>query len=442
MNINWDKAQKVFDADESTAESAEAKATVLVVDDEAPNLTLYKAALEPRFKILTAASGEQALSIIQETDVHVVVTDHRMPKMTGMQLCRELKRRQHSAPRIIITGYADLQGVISAVNEYGAAWTTQDADRIAALFTEDAVYVERAFDRNGTFVGREQIREYWLRQICGKQTSIRFRHVERDLVIDSTRPVAVVKWLAEFDNFREKRADKAEKLVRFCQVARLEFRGEQICYLEEYGQSVSGPGARWPPLDASEDELAARIRKRFKESAVAATCDKCQTPFASRSKLFAHLRATPCGEGVVSRPAVEPTAALCFTVSYDAPPRLQEVLHHVVGQHGHLNWAVPLRVAPAAMCNRVAINVPKRILADLPSLVRRLRERLPDVDVQGADVADRPFAAERRQAERYIALHRACPVEVLRRATGGITGVSRADGVRGTRRLSHAVRVA
>ena len=52
--------------------------------------------------------------------------------------------------------------VINAVSEYGAAWTTQDADRIAALFTEDAVYVERAFDRNGTFVGREQIREYWL----------------------------------------------------------------------------------------------------------------------------------------------------------------------------------------------------------------------------------------------------------------------------------------
>ena len=101
--------------------------------------------------------------------------------------------------------------VINAVSEYGAAWTTQDADRIAALFTEDAVYVERAFDRNGTFVGREQIREYWLRQICGKQTSIRFRHVERDLVIDSTRPVAVVKWLAEFDNFREKRADKAAR---------------------------------------------------------------------------------------------------------------------------------------------------------------------------------------------------------------------------------------
>ena len=294
--------------------------------------------------------------------------------------------------------------VMHAVSEYGAAWTTQDADRIAALFTEDAVYVERAFDRNGTFVGRDEIREYWLRQICGKQSSIRFRHVERDLVLDATRPVAVVKWLAEFNNFREKRADKAEKRVRFCQVARLEFRGDQICYLEEYGQSVSGPSARWPPLDAPEDELAARIRKQFKEPAVAATCEQCRAPFASRSKLFAHLRATPCGDGVVSRPKTEPVAALCFTVSYASPPRLQEVLHDVVGPHGILQWAVPLRIAPAAISNRVAATVPKSRLKDLPGIVRRLQERLPEVVVRGADVADRPFAAERRQAERYIAL--------------------------------------
>ena len=186
--------------------------------------------------------------------------------------------------------------VISAVTEYGAAWTTQDADRIAALFTEDAVYVERAFDRNGTFVGREQIREYWLRQICGKQTSIRFRHVERDLVIDATRPVAVVKWLAEFDNFREKRADKAEKLVRFCQVARLEFAASRSA-TSKHGRP--GPGARWP-LGASEDELAARTASAFRESAVAATCDKCQT-LRLALEAFAHLRATPCGEGALAR---------------------------------------------------------------------------------------------------------------------------------------------
>ena len=148
MEINWDKAQKVFDADDGSTNDP-AKATVLVVDDEAPNLTLYKAALETRFNIITVSSGDDALKVIQENDVHVVVTDHRMPKMTGMQLCRELKRRQHSAPRIIITGYADLQGVISAVNEAGIfRYVTKPVNRsnlsevVEAAVTENTVMEE------------------------------------------------------------------------------------------------------------------------------------------------------------------------------------------------------------------------------------------------------------------------------------------------------------
>ena len=149
MKINWDKAQKVFDADQEPKDDTEPKATVLWVDDEAPNLTLYKAALEPRYNILTASSGEQALTITQDQEVHVVVTDHRMPKMTGMQLCRELKRRQHGAPRIIITGYADLQGVISAVNEAGIfRYVTKPVNRanlstvVEAAVTENTVMEE------------------------------------------------------------------------------------------------------------------------------------------------------------------------------------------------------------------------------------------------------------------------------------------------------------
>ena len=138
-------------------------------------------------------------------------------------------------------------------------------------------------------------------QICGKQTSIRFRHVERDLVIDSTRPVAVVKWLAEFDNFREKRADKAEKLVRFCQVARLEFRGEQICYLEEYGQSVSGPGARWPPLGMLKTKARATHPQALQ--GVRRRGDVRQVPDALRLALEA-LRA-PAGDAVRRGPVRE-----------------------------------------------------------------------------------------------------------------------------------------
>ena len=153
----------------------------------------------------------------------------------------------------------DRATVAGAVEEYGLAWTTQDPERAGRLFSDDAVYVERAFDKNGTFVGRAAIEEYWRYQICGKQSNIRFRHVAEEMVVDAARPEAVVKWLAEFDNRREKRGDKAEKRVRFCQLAKLIFDdGGRIRYLEEYAQSVSGPSSRWPPLDASAEELWAQ----------------------------------------------------------------------------------------------------------------------------------------------------------------------------------------
>ena len=94
------------------------------------------------------------------------------------------------------------EAVCHAVSEYGLAWTTQDPDRLAALFTADAVYVERPFDRGATFRGRDAIRNYWRRQVGGKQANVTFRHVASELVLDAERRVAVVTWLAEFDNVR------------------------------------------------------------------------------------------------------------------------------------------------------------------------------------------------------------------------------------------------
>lgn len=148
MKINWSGAQSLLNKKESSVEPSN-KPTILVVDDELPNLTLYHAAMEAQYNVLTASSGAEALQLVYQHDVHVVVTDHRMPQMTGMQLCRELKRRQHAAPRIIITGYADLQGVISAVNEAGIfRYVTKPVNRdnldavVQAAVTENTVVEE------------------------------------------------------------------------------------------------------------------------------------------------------------------------------------------------------------------------------------------------------------------------------------------------------------
>jgi len=192
--------------------------------------------------------------------------------------------------------------VSAAVDEYGLAWVNQDPSRIACLFTQDAVYVERCFDPNGTFRGRDAIRAYWETQIVGKQSNIQFRHVEEELVLDTEKRCAVVKWLAVFDNFREKRGSKGEKTVRFCQVAKLVFSadGRSITYLEEYATPMGSKPYWWPPLDASSCRLLDMVRMEPDaftppSSGKEIPCEHCGELFASKNKLFKHIRAGTCG---------------------------------------------------------------------------------------------------------------------------------------------------
>ena len=225
--------------------------------------------------------------------------------------------------------------VSRAVDEYGAAWVTQDPDRIAELFTTDAIYVERAFDASATMRGREAIREYWQRQICGKQSNIKFRHVRGEMVLDTERRVAVVMWLAEFDNFRHKREDdSAQKKVRFVQVAKLHFSDDalQISYLEEYAQGASGRKFNWPSTGIDEKSTPDSVLRdmlrcepgAFATIGKAATCRVCGADFPSRAQLFKHLRQSgTCGRDANTGDNVN-------SASYDPPsvlrkPNLQKV---------------------------------------------------------------------------------------------------------------------
>ncbi len=62
---------------------------ILVVDDEQDNLDAFRFNFRKTFDILTATSGPEALTILETKDVAVVITDQRMPKMTGVELLRE-----------------------------------------------------------------------------------------------------------------------------------------------------------------------------------------------------------------------------------------------------------------------------------------------------------------------------------------------------------------
>jgi diguanylate cyclase (GGDEF)-like protein len=90
---------------------------LLVVDDENEILSLLVRSLRDDYHVLTAQNGREALEILEEHDVAVVITDQRMPLMSGLELLKETMRKRPDARRILMTGYADMQLLVNAVND-------------------------------------------------------------------------------------------------------------------------------------------------------------------------------------------------------------------------------------------------------------------------------------------------------------------------------------
>jgi two-component system response regulator HupR/HoxA len=93
------------------------RATVLVVDDEPRVLDALEAILAAEFRVLRAAGGEQALDLLRaEPSVAVIVTDYRMPGMTGVELLRHSQDATPDAVRIVLTAYTDVDSLMDAIN--------------------------------------------------------------------------------------------------------------------------------------------------------------------------------------------------------------------------------------------------------------------------------------------------------------------------------------
>lgn len=90
---------------------------VLYVDDEINNLNSFKATYRRDFKVYTANSGPDALKLIKEVNFQVIITDQRMPEMTGVEFLIEVLKESPDAIRILLTGYSDINAVIDAVNK-------------------------------------------------------------------------------------------------------------------------------------------------------------------------------------------------------------------------------------------------------------------------------------------------------------------------------------
>ena len=97
------------------------KPVIMLVDDE-PMVTSVMASfleLETDYEVITCVSGAEALERLSSGPVDVVVSDFLMPGMNGLELLAEVGRQDPEIPRLMLTGYADKENAIKAINEVG-----------------------------------------------------------------------------------------------------------------------------------------------------------------------------------------------------------------------------------------------------------------------------------------------------------------------------------
>jgi len=94
------------------------KHTILCVDDEIDNVDALERLFRKKYSVLKATSGAQALQILdQNPSVALIISDQRMPMMTGVEFLEKAQKSHPEALRILLTGYTDLESVIMAVNQ-------------------------------------------------------------------------------------------------------------------------------------------------------------------------------------------------------------------------------------------------------------------------------------------------------------------------------------
>lgn len=116
---------------------------VLYLDDAEDNLTMFKVAFRKRYRIFTALTIPDAIEILESQAIKVIITDQRMPEMTGVEFLRMIVKTHPYPTRIILTGYSDVEAIVAAINEVGVyryitkPWTEKEItltiDRAAEL---------------------------------------------------------------------------------------------------------------------------------------------------------------------------------------------------------------------------------------------------------------------------------------------------------------------
>jgi response regulator RpfG family c-di-GMP phosphodiesterase len=128
------------------------KISILYVDDEENNLISFKATFRLKYKVFTAISGSDAIKILGSNLIHVIITDQRMPNMTGVEFLEKIIDDFPDPIRILLTGFTDMNAVVDAINKgkifhyLTKPWNEEELDKT----------IERAYD---IYMEKEKIKQ-------------------------------------------------------------------------------------------------------------------------------------------------------------------------------------------------------------------------------------------------------------------------------------------
>ena len=145
---------------------------IMVVDDEPANLRLLERLFRRDYHVIVAASGQEALQLLEQHDVALLITDQRMPGMTGIELLKRTAEFRPHMVRIILTGYTDIGALVEAIN----------CGQVYKYFTKPwnndqlRLTVERALEHYETTKSRHEL------ELANRRLSVRLQEMTRAVV--------------------------------------------------------------------------------------------------------------------------------------------------------------------------------------------------------------------------------------------------------------------
>ncbi len=141
---------------------------IMIVDDESANLRTLERLFREDYQVITAESGSEALALLEKHDVALLITDQRMPAMTGLDLLQRTVALRPQMVRMLLTGYTDIGALIEGINcghVYRYLTKPWNNDELRATVSQALEHYEVVKSQHCLKQGNDRMRGR-LKQIC------------------------------------------------------------------------------------------------------------------------------------------------------------------------------------------------------------------------------------------------------------------------------------